>query len=213
MEDVPEPAAPPAPTRRDWFGIIVSLAALATSGASIFIAVQNADSMERLVEANSWPYLQLDSSNVVDGVKVVQLSLSNTGVGPMRLETFIIYGQDGEPLPNMGELIRHAYDASWELPTTAQERQAQGWGGDSPTMFTATPGGRVIAPGEGTLVFAIPFEGTPPDLWQAVDQARFSYRFEACYCSVFDECWRSDMLSTRPTPVPRCPPQADSWRG
>ncbi|MEO0974185.1 MAG: hypothetical protein AAFX85_13920, partial [Pseudomonadota bacterium] len=59
MEDVPEPAEPPSHARRDWFGIVVSVAALATSAASIFIAVQNADSMERLVQANSWPYLQL----------------------------------------------------------------------------------------------------------------------------------------------------------
>ncbi|MEM9384336.1 MAG: hypothetical protein AAGA68_04700 [Pseudomonadota bacterium] len=212
MEDIPESAEVPAPaSRRDWFGIVVSLAALATSAASIFIAVQNADSMERLVEANSWPYLQLDSSNLVDGERVIQLALTNTGVGPLRLESFVIYANDETPLRHIGELIRHSYDPQWTRPPTPQGGGGSGDVGAS--TYTTTPGGRVLAPGEGILVFGIPYDGRPDGLWAAIDQARFTYRFEACYCSVFDECWRSGLVDSRPEPVARCPDEPSSWRG
>ncbi|MEO0422138.1 MAG: hypothetical protein AAF184_07370 [Pseudomonadota bacterium] len=205
MEDVPEPAELPA-ARRDWFGIIVSLAALATSAASIFIAVQNADSMERLVEANSWPYLQLDSSNVVDGERVIQLTLSNAGVGPLRLESFVIRAEDGTPLRHIGELIRHGYDDQWTPPKSTEEREA-------PTTYTTTPSGRVLAPGEAVLVFAVPYDAASEPLWSAIDRARFTYRFEACYCSVFDECWRTNLVESRPQPVTSCPAEPEIWRG
>ncbi len=204
MEDVPEAAEPHRAGRRDWFGMIVSLAALATSGASIFIAVQNADSMERLVEANSWPYLQLDSSNVVDSVRTVQLSLLNTGVGPLRLESFVVRGDDGKAVRNVIELIQDSYDAQWSPARSAESGLI---------TYTSMPGGRVLAPGDGIVVLGIPFDDANAQLWHAVDRARFSYRFEACYCSVFEECWQSTLGVGRPQPIARCPDQPDSWRG
>ncbi|MEO0974184.1 MAG: hypothetical protein AAFX85_13915, partial [Pseudomonadota bacterium] len=101
----------------------------------------------------------------------------------------------------------------WVAPQTPTEWREQGWAGGQPNTLTATPGGRVLAPGESTLVYGVPREGAPSALWEALDVARFRYRFEACYCSVFEECWMSTLSYERPTRVPRCAPNKDSWRG
>lgn len=40
----------------------------------------------------------------------------------------------------------------------------------------------------------------------AVDPASVDLQLRVCYCSIFDECWQSDLatLSLEPTPVKAC---------
>jgi hypothetical protein len=42
-------------------------------------------------------------------------------------------------------------------------------------------------------------------IWQRLDVARLNIRMRACYCSVFDECWLTDLVHTDTTTVPSCP--------
>lgn len=210
MEDTPEAASAvdvaKAP-RRDWFGIIVALCALGTSAASIAIAVDNANSMDRLVQSNSWPYLQMDSSNVDDdGQRRVTLVLKNSGIGPLRLDSFEIRA-NGQPLRHIGELIRESYDPKWTPAASALASDT------ARNMLTSTPAGTVLAPGGSVLVYAVPRRGDTDELWDAVDRARFRHSYRACYCSVFDECWLADFSSTRPKPVEACARGDDDWQG
>lgn len=210
MEDTPEAASAveiSQETKRDWFGIVVALCALGTSAASIAIAVENASSMDRLVQASSWPYLQIDSSNVDgDGNEVVTLTLHNSGIGPLRLESFEILA-DGKPLRQIGELVRDSYDENWTpASSSATKEQAR-------NIMTSTPAGTVLAPGGSVLVYAVRRTADVDRLWEALNQARFGHSYRACYCSVFDECWVADFATTRPEPVKSCPTTDTNWEG
>jgi hypothetical protein len=48
-------------------------------------------------------------------------------------------------------------------------------------------------------------------LWDKLNTARFELRFRACYCSVFDECWLSDLATVSPQPVGQCAVSADTF--
>ena len=42
-------------------------------------------------------------------------------------------------------------------------------------------------------------------IWDGLNSARVALEFDACYCSVLDECFRSDLVSMTPTRVDACP--------
>ena len=48
-------------------------------------------------------------------------------------------------------------------------------------------------------------------LWGKLNRERFRMRFRACYCSVFDECWTSDLVTVSPEPVAQCTKSPDSF--
>ncbi len=201
-------AAPrPRPTR-DWFGMIVSICALATSAASILVAVQNANSMDRLVQANSWPYLQFQTGNQADdGTQVVTVTLQNSGIGPLRLETFVV-SQDGNDVGNFVEMML----ACCVPPDTRIESEADILM-EMGSIGSNKPTGAVLGPGDSILVFALPKEGANAEAYRKLNAARFTMNYRACYCSVFDECWETDFKSTHPAPVAACKSEPKSWRG
>ena len=41
-------------------------------------------------------------------------------------------------------------------------------------------------------------------VWAELDTARFDVEVEICYCSVFDDCWRTRYPDAVRTPVARC---------
>ncbi len=214
MEEPPAVEAPadarrPGPERtRDWFGMIVSIAALITSFVSIVLAVQNSDSMNRLVQANSWPYLQLMTSNVADdGSRSISVQVRNTGIGPLRIETFVVTA-NGRDVGDVVELVKACCLAK-ETEIISAEDFAVKVGG----ILTNNPTGMVLGPGDEVTVFALPRQDAVDAVWRTLDKARFKNRYRACYCSVFDECWTSDFKSSARTPVKSCKPEAESWSG
>ena len=69
----------------------VALAALVTSVTSIWLSLSQGDDMARLVQAQSWPYLEYVSSNTGDnGAPVIDLMVRNAGVGPAKVESFSV---------------------------------------------------------------------------------------------------------------------------
>jgi hypothetical protein len=62
---------------------------------SLFVAIEHGRTMERMaeanarmVEANSWPFVEYDSHNVDEqGNAKIRLVLTNQGIGPARIET------------------------------------------------------------------------------------------------------------------------------
>jgi len=54
--------------------------------------------MERLVQANSWPLVQLTYSTLnADGTPHIHLDIANKGVGPARIESLEVT-YNGEPV-------------------------------------------------------------------------------------------------------------------
>ncbi len=51
-------------------------------------------------------------------------------------------------------------------------------------------------------------------VWDKLNTVRHRLRFQACYCSVLDECWTSDLTPTaRPHPVGQCAADPAGYSG
>ena len=51
-------------------------------------------------------------------------------------------------------------------------------------------------------------------IWNKLNFARHKLSYHACYCSVLDECWTSDLTPTaQPRRVGQCSGEADSYTG
>lgn len=79
------------------------------------------------------------------------------------------------------------------------------------TLDTAS--GQTLPAGHSQSVFSVALSGVPRDLWERLNtDARFKIEGKACYCSVLEECWITD-LTTPPKDVKSCPavPQNERW--
>src|SRR5215472_3553209 len=78
-----------------WLELAVALTALITSISSIVIAIQHGHTMEKLVQANSVPYLEGGFSDTDEnGKKILSLDLLNRGVGPAHEESLHVKVDD-----------------------------------------------------------------------------------------------------------------------
>jgi hypothetical protein len=183
-----------------WYDLALPVAALFVSFVSIFIAWHHGEVMkelvhqnEKLVEANSLPYLQLSGSN---GNHVIRLSAINEGIGPAKIETAQVT-VDGRPVEGVAQLLRGCCGR-----------------GDYAAVSTSTLRGRMVRPGDSVdyVVFA---DASGSDAAAAAfDRARQSDRIvtRLCYCSVFDDCWVADSRDPTPDPVKQCGPVASPYR-
>ncbi len=175
----------------NWLEVTISVAALVTSAVSIFIAVRHGEVMEKLVEANSLPFLSLYSGNYVDGRNVSHFTLRNDGVGPARVMSLRV-SLNGRPVRSMGDLL--AACCAGRSPSTG--------------LVTSNAYSRFIpARGESELfAYARPPEVDPEQsLWRAFDRARGQLKVEACYCSVFEDCYVMQPAAAEARRVKSCP--------
>ena len=203
--DVPEIHSPHAHGGRHWLDMVVALAALVTSVVSITVAVRHGETMEKLVEAQSWPHIQLDSSNLVNDKQDVALTLRSTGSGPSQVKALSI-SYAGTPVHNWPELIRAccASDRNADVATLLRETDGR--------VITGTPTGAVLLPNDKAMIMSLPRTEANAALWKRLDMERTKLRFEACYCSVFDECYVSELRQSDARHVESCPVFKDKWK-
>jgi hypothetical protein len=172
-----------------WIDLALALAALLVSLSSILIAIQNHHAMQRLVTANSWPYLELQEGNSQDGEPVVHFSVKNAGVGPAMIEKFVVTF-DGEPVHGPLEILRRCCgpDSEW--------RQAQ--------IEVNDVSGRVLPSLETITFLAVPSHLQALKLWDKLDAQRGKVGMSVCYSSVFGEHWISDLGEVRQRSVGSC---------
>lgn len=177
--------------------LILPIAALFVSFVSIWIAWHHGKVMqelvqqnERLVEANSLPWLQLAGSNPVsNGLQSVSLDVSNQGVGPGEIRSVQIL-VDGRPVSDPGALL----DACCRGV------------GEKGRVGTSTLLGRMVRPGERISFISMPALPSTQAAVKKLNEARHD-RIEVrlCYCSVFGECWNvTSQDNSRPMPVGQC---------
>src|SRR6266550_8454238 len=88
-----------------WLEMTIAITALITSISSIVIAVQHGHTMEKLVQANSVPYLEGGFSTATpEGASVLSLDLLNRGVGPAHEESLRVT-VDGRPVKSFADLV------------------------------------------------------------------------------------------------------------
>ncbi len=188
-----------------WFHVAVALSMLLSAGAALVSALKTSATMQalveqnaRLVKAGSTPILQHYSGNVSkEGERVLRIWVENVGTGPARVVWFDLRFQ-GKPMADIRELPRMAAAAA-----------SQPLADDAGLPFVrSTIAGHVLAAGHERRVFEARWKDmkdpASQSAYEQVDQHLRSVSAEACYCSVFDECWQTDFGPTLPKPVASC---------
>lgn len=198
--DAPEPSEHKR-TGHNWFDLFISICALVTSGLSMYVAYNNDQSLERLVHANSWPFLQVSSGNSDDdGTPDLAFQVKNAGTGPARIYSFE-YLVDGKPVADINPVARIAEACcAPDLRTTTAHANPDLPFENLGLIRTVPVAPGVLAANDTIVALSWPRTAQNAALWQAIDQARQRGAFadaprgaaitaRACYCSVFDECW------------------------
>lgn len=179
-----------------WFDLMVPVAVVCISIASLLTSLQSEKSMHALVEQNtrlvsaqSTPLLMLDTANLDDKDKpVISLTIGNVGTGPARIDWFHVVDDQGNSYSNgFYDRVRKLGE---HLPFTSQQIS-----------------GTLMRSGEVRSVFGWPMPvHNKPALaeWDKLQTTRFHLHATACYCSIFDECKITEFGDSRPKPVSSC---------
>jgi hypothetical protein len=175
-----------------WLEWLTSISALVVSVCSIFIAVHNGHDEDKMVQAQSYPYLDMGRNDrTLDGGSQLSVTLLNRGVGPAHEESFRV--RDGNHFATtLDELIAGAVG-----PADAKAARA--------TLDPLTSGmlTRFIPANTNQFIFQIDRTDANARWWDKLDEASHSWRLEVCYCSVFKECW-TRLNQAPPEPVKAC---------
>lgn len=181
-----------------WIDLSIALSAIGLSLISLAVAIGNARTQEKMVAAATWPLLQFGTTNVSGDERIIRLTFSNTGVGPALLKTVDV-SYAGAEVSDAARLLVQC--CGWSREVNAAVKAEGGRG----SIVTSRPARVIIAPGESVDILELRRTEANATVWDRLDQERFELAFDACYCSVFDECWRSDLKSLEPRPVRACP--------
>ena len=180
-----------------WLDTIVGASAIVISLASLWVAVREGQTQERILSANVWPFLQFSTADVTPaGVDEIDFQLQNAGVGPARIVWLTLY-RDGKAY----RTARDAFLACCEARS-------------GPPMITAGLQDRVLTASQTVTFIHLPLRANDRTLWHRLDYAREHFYVRACYCSVLDDCWLLDSRSKNPTLIGGCPsPELPVYRG
>jgi hypothetical protein len=185
-------------TGRRWFDLTLALSAMFVSVVSLVVAVRHGQAMDRLVAANSWPFLTYGTDNEgPEGRQRILLKIENAGVGPARIQTFEVWWQ-GQPVASADELLARCCMSQPHAQLALADVKALNL-----TVGIVAPG--VLRAGDGQNILTLERTEANADVWDRLNTARLNLTMRACYCSVFDECWISNLRETSTTDVATCP--------
>lgn len=233
---MPEVEQPPpehfhrsGPRARD---LVLPICALFVSVVSLTVAVMHGRAMEkmadanaRLVQANSWPFLQYVTANHDDqGELVITLGVHNAGVGPAKIESFEVLW-NGQPVRNNVELLQRCCGLD---PTKLKTKKSVDVNGASASAVAAARAAsrssiandfmvasekEVMEAHQQSNFLVLPLTPKTAAVWDKLNNARLQVQTRACYCSVFDECWVSDLRTLDAEDVKSCPTPAVPFGG
>lgn len=172
-----------------WLDLVLAISAMIVSVVSLFVAIHHGETMEKMVEADTWPYVDFGRSTATpDNKPAAVLILTNNGVGPARIETFEVRFK-GSPVTDKVAFIKEA---------SGDENLAN-------YALTSTVTDRVISAGSKIDLLAV----TPPDTsspaFTQYRQSLAQVSATVCYCSALDTCWVRDSEKPKPEAVKTCP--------
>lgn len=198
LQHLAKPKDGPAPR---WFHVAVAASMIISAVSALVATLHTGRTMtalvqqnERLVRANSTPILEFGHANSRDdGSPNIEFVLRNVGTGPARIAWFQLT-VDGRPMQHMSNVIDVLHPGL----------------SDRPSVLVAPVGKHIFAAGARHSFFRwtkpAPGSSDQVSAWTRLDQARFSrISVEACYCSIFEECWTSKLNGEAPTISPACP--------
>jgi hypothetical protein len=192
-----EPVGEVRRTGHGWIDLSIALCAIVLSVTSLAIAVHHgrimkrmADANARLVSANSWPLLQyFQSTRTREGERVTTWNVVNAGIGPAKIQAAELTWR-GRAVRNVNEILRECCG----LP----EGQA---------VQTSSLHGTVLLAGETRTFMMLRRTDDNAAVYDRLSAASpmNEVTMRLCYCSVFDECWVSDLRTLNPEPAQACP--------
>ena len=186
-----------------WLDLCIALTDIAISAISLWVAIEHGRTERELVASNAWPILREFRSNGDLHDQEIGLGLSNGGVGPAKVRSLEVFYR-GEPVGAPLELLRRCCGLG---PDDASFRR------QLPGGFNwAAADGIVMRPGEMNVVFRLVRSPGNAAVYDRLNGAIQQIGFRACYCSILDQCWRSDLRGVDPTPVRSCPAPAHPYR-
>jgi hypothetical protein len=203
IQHLAKPKDGPAPR---WFHLAVAASMVISAVSALIATVHTGRTMTALVEQNaklvragSTPVLEFTHGNGDDkGNAILEFHVKNAGSGMARVVWFE-FRLDNKPMKDMGE-----------VGLALSPRLASDANLNARLSFSTGPiAGRVFSPGNEQRFFGWT---RPPvaeqdlrDLWNKLDEARFKrITVEACFCSVFQECWTSKLNGDVPVPSAEC---------
>jgi hypothetical protein len=193
-------------TGHSWLDISLALSAFVVSLTSLWLAMHNARTMEKLVAANSYPNIDFDVGNAFDfldgrGTRPgVYVSLQNTGIGPARLRSVEV-SFDARPVPNLRALLAACCTRE---PADSVPKTDYWHSGDER--------GAMVQAGKSVNLFA--WAEPPGDpRWARLNALRLKIGLRVCYCSLFEECYLRDSEHREPKTVAACPVVAVPYAG
>lgn len=177
--------------------VVVGVAALIVAVDQSNIARQQAELMEKTVQASVWPVVQFDVAADQD-IRTAQavLSLRNSGVGPAIIKGIQVE-RNGDPLPNVAAFLERRMDVTQGMRFDLDMNRGTG---------------RVLAANESVVIGAANWDlvvGQIPSTMRDNIDAYFgelrAIDGAICYCSVLDECWINRTSNyANPEPVAAC---------
>ena len=153
--------------------MMVGVSAIVIGVCALFVSMYEASLMREEQRAAVIPLLELSRSFNIDrngdGDNRTRLSLQaeNVGIGPARVLDFRVT-VDGTPQLTWGAAMQALLGQ--ELPVSYGQ---------------STISGRTIPPERSVTMFNLANTELAPRLIEEFDRLEF----EACFCSIFDECW------------------------
>ena len=183
----------PRRTGRFWFDFVAASAAIFISVVSLVIGVRGETIQKDLLAANSWPFLEINE--VRSGTSIL-LEVQNQGVGPAKVVSFEAFYKN-QPVNNVEDLLQQCCGLSKDedLADALLHHNIQ----------LGNVADNVIRPNESLTMIKLgrPAENTA--LFDGFDAEVHDVSFRACYCSILDKCWMSNMRTLKPEVVSACP--------
>ncbi|WP_419729116.1 hypothetical protein [Lichenicola sp.] len=193
--------AQPTRTGRHWFDLTMALLAIFLSMVSLYVAFDHSKAERELVQANSWPFVQENTTVMSRGA--TEIAVFNAGIGPAKLHSFEVFYK-GAAVHSPIELLQ----ACCGLPLGPQT-QYSSIPGD---LSVGNPNDQVLRPGQNLRVMSLSRSQAEPTLSDRFASAVHDLTFRGCFCSVFDECWISDLHRLEVQNVARCPIRPDRFK-
>ena len=176
--------------------LIVAGSAVLIAVLSLVVSVRQSQIMDRQLAASAWPHLQFDTSNELDGKRIIGFQVENAGVGPALIHTMTI-DYEGKPVRTAQDLI------SYCCQDLEQSAGKSSW-------TTSTVHDHVLT--ASRTVYFLTLTDAPQNdaYWQRLNADRNKVNVRICYCSVLDQCWMLDSTQPEQHSVASCPATRDS---
>ena len=174
--------------------LVIALSAIFISAVSLVVAIEHGRTERDLVAANSWPFVSEVLSNEYGDKHDLAIGVSNDGVGPAKIRSVEVFYL-GRPVSSSFDLLRQCCGYNNAKLVSSQ----------LPENFdTSLVDDTVLRAGQDNAILKIHRSTTASAIPDAFSKALYKLTFRACYCSVLDQCWTSDLKSTKTTAVREC---------